>query len=438
VVSSAVFVFFILLLLISLRIPVAYSLGFVGLLITIHFNGIGGLGLVAPTLWSSVASYPLAAAVLFIFLGSVINHCGLGSVIYAAIARLLYFLPGSAAVSTTMGCAILAALNGSSVATAAAVGGMAVKEMQKLGYKADFASGTVAAAGTLGIIIPPSIPLIIYGIITEQSIRELFIAGIIPGIILAIGFSMFQIFVARRGKSSESGSGAVEAIIFRNKREYFRQAILALRDLAPIAVLIFCILGSIYTGIATITESAAIGAVGSFLIALMYRKMTLEIFKKIIMESSKTASMVGLIIVGAMLFGYGLTTSNIAPDLAHSLTNLGIPRWGFFIIINLMLIFLGCFMEVISILVITMPVLLPIIVKLGWDPVWFGIIFTINMEMALITPPVGLNLYVVQGVANDIPLESIAKGAIPYVLILMAAIIICGLMPQIVLWLPKL
>jgi C4-dicarboxylate transporter DctM subunit len=419
-----------LLAVLIIGVPVAFALIGVALAsIAILGGGLDALGLAAPTLWSSVANFTLTAVPLFILMGAIISASGMGSRLYGALATLMDGVPGGLTVATTLACTIMAAVSGSSVATAGAIGRFSVNEMRRFGYRDETACGAVAAGGTLGILIPPSIPLIVYGIIAQESIGALFIAGIVPGIIMAASFVAYQVWIAMR----ETRRRPVAA----RKQVTRRERLAALKHIIPVALLIWVILGTIYQGIATPTEAAALGVLASLLLSgAIYRELTFAKLLTILRETAKGSVMVLMIIAGAMLFGYAMTTSNVAPTLSRVVAEMNVPPWVAFLSINLLLIFLGCFMETLSIIVITAPILIPIIVAFGWDPVWFGIIMTINMEMALITPPVGLNLFVVQGVVEDVTLSRIIAGTMPYVFIMGAVLLLVAVFPELATFLP--
>jgi C4-dicarboxylate transporter DctM subunit len=297
--------------------------------------------------------------------------------------------------------------------------------MRRFGYRDSDACGAVAAGGTLGILIPPSIPMIVYGIIAGQSIGKLFMAGIVPGIMMSLSFALFQVILAMRRRTRDGGTGP-------GKRVSMRDRFVALRDIVPMAILIWIILGSMYTGFATPTESAALGTIGSLAISgVIYRELTWQKLRVVLRNTARGSVMVLMIIAAAMVFGYVMTTTQVASAISQLVASSGLPPWALFISINLLLIFLGCFMETLSIIVVTMPILVPIISALGWDLIWFGIILTINMEMALIHPPVGLNLFVVQGVVPDVKLGRIIIGALPYVFIMAAMLALIAIFPAI-------
>jgi C4-dicarboxylate transporter DctM subunit len=407
-------------------VPVAYSMLLVAIAsLLLVGGGMDALGLIASTAWGAVTSFTLTAVPVFILMGAIISVSGMGSRLYNALSTLLHGMPGGLAVATTLACTIMAATSGSSVATAAAIGGFAIKEMRRFGYRDSDACGAVAAGGTLGILIPPSIPMIVYGVIAGQSIGKLFMAGIIPGIIMSLSFALYQVILAIR-------RGALDAGAKSAKRVTVRDRIVALRDIVPMAILIWVILGSMYTGFATPTESAALGTVGSLVISgVIYRELTWEKLRLALRSTARGSVMVLMIIAAAMVFGYVMTTTQVAAAISQVVAGSGLPPWALFISINLLLIFLGCFMETLSIIVVTMPILVPIISALGWDLIWFGIILTINMEMALIHPPVGLNLFVVQGVVPDVKLMRIILGALPYVFIMAAVLALIAVFPSI-------
>ena len=408
-------------------VPVAFAL-FATAIATLLIAAGGdwsSLGLVSSTVWDSVTNFTLTAVPLYILMGAIIASSGMGARLYGAIATLFAGLPGSLAVATTIACAVMAAISGSSVATAAAIGRFSVNEMRRFGYRESDACGAVAAGGTLGILIPPSIPMIVYGVIAEESVGKLFMAGILPGLLLAVLFSAYQMWLARTRAGAVAQPAQARSVSVSDR-------LWALLDLLPVGTLIAIILGAIYTGIATPTETAAIGVAVSFVLAtVLYRELDWSKCGIILMETGRGSIMVLTIIAGAMLFGYALTTTDVAPTLSRMVAGADLPPWLVFIAINLLLLFLGCFLETLSIIVITTPIIIPVIDTFGWDKVWFGVILMINMEMALITPPVGLNLFVVKGVIPEVPLRRIIAGTLPYVLIMALALALVAVLPQV-------
>lgn len=427
-IGAAMFAALVVCLLIG--IPVAFALITVAVVSLAIHGGVDALGLVGSTLWSSVTGFTLTAVPLFILMGAIISTSGMGSRLYSAISVLLNGVPGALTVATTVACGVMAAVSGSSVATAGAIGRLSVNEMRRFGYRDSTACGAVAAGGTLGILIPPSIPFIVYGIIAEQSIGKLFISGIIPGLVMIAVFVAYQVGLALHERRNWRGA-APEKVTMRARAR-------ALWDLVPISILIWIILGSIYQGIATPTEAAALGVVASLLLSgLIYRELTWPKVVEILAATARGSVMVLMIIAAAMLFGYALTTTNVAPTLSRSVAELGVEPWVAFIAITALFLFLGCFMEVLSIIVITIPILIPIINVFGWDLIWFGVILVINMEMALITPPVGLNLFVVQGVVRDVPLTRIIVGTLPYVVLMLFVLTLVAVFPGLATYLPS-
>lgn len=421
-----------LLVALMIGIPVAFAMIAVAIgSLAIVGGGIDALGLVASTLWSSVTSFTLTSLPLFILMGAIVSNGGMGTRMYTALSTILHGVPGGLAVATTLACTIMAATSGSSVATAASVGGFSIKEMRRFGYRDSDACGAVAAGGTLGILIPPSIPFIVYGVIAEQSIGKLFIAGIIPGLIMSMSFMVFQVILAMRRNAQAPGAKS-------ERRVGVRERVVALGDLVPMAIMILTILGSIYAGIATPTEAAALGVVASVLISgVIYRDLSWTKIVHILEETAQSIVMVMMIVAGAMLLGYAITTTNVAPTLSRTVAEMHVAPWALFISINLLLILLGFFLEPVPIIVVIMPILIPIISAFGWDMIWFGVILVINMEMALIHPPVGLNLFVVQGVAPDVKLVRIMLGALPYVIIMACVLALVAVFPGLATYLPS-
>jgi len=416
-----------LLLLLITGIPIAFGLGFVSAVgIYIVLGGVNALSVLSTVAYTGVSSFALTCIPLYILMGSLITVTGLGSKLYGGMYKWLSWVPGGLSIASTVACGIFAAVSGSSVATASVMSNLALPEMKKRQYKDSLATASIAAGGTLGILIPPSIPMIVYGIATKASIGKLFIAGVIPGIMLMIFFVFYEIVAAWRG------AAPVENVKF-----LLKEKLLALLDIVPFLLLIFFILGSIYAGIATPTEAAAIGVVITILLGLAYRKLNFQKIWIALGVSTRTTAMLLMIIMGAMLFGYLLAAIDFPQNLVTVANEMEISRWWILVAINVIFLVLGCFMETISIIVICAPIVVPIIIQLGWDPIWFGVIMTINMEMALITPPVGLNLFVVKDVAEDVELRTIIKGVAPFIVIMAIMIIIVALIPDLALWLPK-
>ncbi len=412
-----------LLAVLSLGVPIAFALLFVALT-SLYITGGGwdALGLIPSTYWSSVATFTLTSVPMFMFMGAIISASGMGARLYAALSAILDGMPGGLAVATTLACGVMAAVSGSSVATAAAIGGFAVAEMRRHGVPQGQACGAVAAGGTLGILLPPSIPLIVYSVIAEQSIGKLFLATLVPGAIMAAAFASFQMLLSSaHGGRRERRTRPLASL---------RARLMALKDIGPFVLLIAIILGSLYGGLATPQEAASLGIIaGLFLAGVVYREVTVEKFGQILLNAARSSVMILAVISSAIVFGYVMTASQIAASLTQAVAHAHVAPWMLFVSINLLLIFLGCFMETIAIIVVTMPVLVPVVQAYHWNLIWFGVIVVINMEMALIHPPVGLNLFVVQSVAPDVPLRRIVLGTLPYVFIMASVLALIGVFP---------
>ncbi len=416
-----------LLAVLSLGAPIAFALMFVALIsLFVTGGGFDALSMVANTYWSSVTTFTLTSVPMFMFMGAIVAASGMGARLYGALATILDGVPGGLVVATTVACGVMAAVSGSSVATAAAIGGFAIAEMRRHAVPDTQACGAVAGGGTLGILLPPSIPLIIYSIISEQSIGRLFMATIVPGLIMALAFASFQVFLALRRSARAQRTEAPRRLATVWER------VAALRDIGPFALLIVIILGSLYRGLATPQEAASLGIVASLLLAgLVYRELSWNTFKSIIITAAQSSVMILAVIASAIVFGYVMTTSQVAFALTNAVGQAHVSPWVLFLSINLLLIFLGFFMETIGIIVVTMPILIPVVQAFHWDLIWFGVIVVINMEMALIHPPVGLNLFVVQSVAPDVPLHRIVMGTLPYVFIMAAVLALVAVFPAL-------
>ncbi|WP_342542111.1 TRAP transporter large permease [Paenisporosarcina sp. FSL H8-0542] len=410
--------------LLLLGLPVAFALATLAVAGMFFFNGGTFSFMQVPIIsYKALDDFSLTALPMYVLMSQVLLVSGVGRDLYEMASRWFRHFPGGLAIATLFCCAIFAAISGSSVATAITIGSVALPEMVKRGYNKRHVLGLLAAGGTLGILIPPSVPMIIYGSVTGESIGKLFIAGIIPGLILTLSFMVFAAYQARHLKDAPA--------TWKERMDATKTAIWGL--MLPVIVI-----GGIYTGIFTPTEAAAVGVVLSFAIAaFFYRNLNLENFKKIIISTVKTNAMILFIIVGAMLLGYIMTILQIPQTITTYATEQDINPWVVFILINIVLLILGMFLETISILVITLPILYPIIVALGFDPIWFAIIMVINMELALISPPVGLNLFVLKGIDRTNTIDEIVKGVIPYAIIMLLLMVLLSIFPEIATFLIK-
>lgn len=404
--------------LLLLGLPVAFALALLAVLGMYLFNG-GTLAFMQIPIisYKSLDDFSLTALPMYVLMSQILVVSGVGRDLFEMASRWFRHFPGGLAIATIFCCTIFSAISGSSVATALTVGTVALPEMVRRGYPKRHVLGLLAAGGTLGILIPPSVPMIIYGSVTGESIGKLFMAGIVPGIILTISFMLFAAFQARSLRE--------EPATWPERMESLKKSIWGL--LLPLIVI-----GGIYTGLFTPTEAAAIGVVVSFAIAaFVYRNLNKENFEKIIISTVKTNAMILFIIVGAMLLGYVMTVLQIPQAITNFATAQDISPWVIFIFINLALLVLGMFLETISILVITLPILFPIVVALGFDPIWFAVIMVINMELALISPPVGLNLFVLKGLNRENQIDEIVKGVLPYAAIMVIFIVVLSFFPEI-------
>ncbi len=409
--------------LLLVRTPVAITLGGLGVILLWS----KGLPLVSvpQRLHGSMESFELMAVPLFLLMSNVLLKGGVGRDLFAAIQSWVGHWPGGLGVATILSCTLFAAISGSSVATAATIGTVAIPEMTKRGYSRHFVFGMLAAGGTLGILIPPSIPLILYGVIAEQSIPKLFLAGIGPGLFLAVAFLLYGVFRSMFSDDFQSLPKASWA-------ERRRSSILAL----PTVFLAVCIIGSIYGGIATPTESAGIGFVMALVITIAMRRMTFKSLKEAVEASLRTSVMMMLIVAGAKLFSFAITLYLIPQSISQTLTTTFTDPSFFILAVGVVLLIMGCFLETLSMLLIMVPVLLASVINIGIDPIWFGIFFVVLIELGLITPPVGMNLFVIQAVGKA-RIEEVAKGAIPFAVIMLLTAVLMWFWPELVLFLPN-
>lgn len=397
-------------------VPVAFTLAVLAAIGMYWFNG-GALGLsqVPIIAYKALDDFTMSALPMYVLMSQILLFSGVGKELYEMASRWLRHLPGGLALATLVCCGIFAAISGSSVATAVTIGMVAIPEMTARGYDKKAVLGLLAAGGTLGILIPPSVPMIIYGSVTGESVGKLFIAGVLPGILLLLIFMGYASWKMRHIKEAPA--------TWAERWQGTRKAIWGL--MMPVLII-----GGIYSGIFTPTEAAAAGVVFSALVAgLVYRSLSWDNIKKILLSTVATNAMILFIIVGAMLFGFILTSLQIPQAMTEMATSLPVSKWVVFILINILLLVLGCFLETVSILVITLPILYLIITALGFDPIWFAIIMVVNMELALITPPVGLNLFVLKGVDPSSPISTIVRGAAPYAVIMVLFIVLLAVFP---------
>ncbi|HZB36768.1 MAG TPA: TRAP transporter large permease [Beijerinckiaceae bacterium] len=408
--------------------PVAFGLGAVGIAFLVLFQGVDSLRVAAETLYSGLHDFTLVSIPMFVMMGAAIGSSPAGRDLYIALDRWLYRVPGGLVISNLGACALFAALTGSSPATCAAIGKMGIPEMRRRGYPDAVATGSICAGGTLGILIPPSITFILYGIATETSIGRLFLAGVMPGIMLTALFMVWTLFYIWR-----SGFRAYAADFRYSWAEKFA----SIPKIAPFLVIVIGVMYVLYGGVATPSEAAGVGAALCVVLAIViYRMWSPMAWWEILRSTTRESVMILMIIATAVLFSYMLTSLYITQTLAEAIAAAELNRWVLMALINLFLLVCGCFIPPAGIILMTAPILLPIITAAGFDPIWFGVIVTINMEIGLITPPVGLNLFVVNAIAPDVPTKTVLWGSVPYVLCMMLALVILCIFPGIATWLP--
>lgn len=414
--------------------PIAFALGVTSLAAMFLFMDAYQISVVADMVFEGVNDFGLLSIPLFIFMGMIAALTRAGSDLYECFHRWLYKVPGGLGIGNIAACSIFAALTGSSPACAAAIGTMGIPEMRKRGYSEGLATGIIAAGGTLGILIPPSVTMIVYGMATETSIGKLFIAGIFPGLLMTILFSCWVPFSYLRNRSLNLAAG----FQMPEKKAYsLREKLSITAKILPLVIVVALVLSSLYTGWATPSEAAGVGAFLVLVVAMIfYRIYKIHDLKNILMRTCRESTMIMMIIATSFLFGSILTNLYIAQTLAQQIVALQVNRWVIMALINVLLLVGGCFLPPVAIILIICPILHPIITGLGFDPIWFGVIITLNLEAGLITPPVGLNLYVIQGIAPDIPLAKVLRGSMPFMLLLMLGIVILSFFPQIATWLP--
>lgn len=414
-----------LLLLLVMGLPVAFSLGMAGVAGMLLFMGGDGALAQLPIIgYKSLDDFVLTAVPLYILMSQILLTGKVGNDLFELANKWLRHLPGGLGIATVMACAVFAAITGSSVACAVTIGAIAIPEMLARGYERSLVLGAVAAGGTLGILIPPSIPMILYGAITDESIGKLFMSGVVPGAILTVLFIMIVVYRSRNlpREAAASWDERISAL----KKSFWGL-------LLPVIVV-----GGIYTGIFTPTEAAGIGTVYSLIITFgIYRTLSLKDMPEILEDTIKTTCMIFAIMIGASLFGFVLTILDAPQALTNFVVDMQTNRWVIFVAINILLLFLGCILESVSIIFITLPILFPLIVRLGFDPIWFNVVMLINLELALITPPVGMNLFVLQGISPDSKMTQIIKGVIPFGAVMAVEILLLCFFPEIATWLPS-
>jgi len=420
--------FVVLFALMLLRVPVGMAMGLVG--VTGFGYIVGGapaLKIVGHTSMRTVTDWNFAVVPLFLLMGSFATTSGMSRELFRAANGFLGHFRGGLGIATIAACGGFAAICGSSVATAATFSRVAYPEMRRYGYPQSFATGVIAAGGTLGIMIPPSTVFAVYGLITEQDVGKLFIAGILPGL-LAV-----TMYVATINLIALSRPGYLPA----GPRTPWRERIEGMRDVWATLLLFVFVIGGIYGGVFTATEAAGMGAGGAFLIGILRGRLSLADIRRSLLETTRTTAAVFTVLIGAILFGYFLTVTQTPQKLTEFLTGLGLGRYQVLALIMVMYLGLGCLMDALAMIILTVPVVFPVIVALGFDPIWFGVLIVMTVELGLIHPPVGMNIFVIKSVIEDAKISTIFYGVLPFIITDILRLIILIVFPVIATYLPS-
>ena len=414
--------------LLATGMPIAFALGLAAVSALLLQGGSAMLYVLGDTMYSGIANLAYVSIPMFVMMGAAVASSPAGSDLYTSLDRWLNRVPGGLVLSNIGACAVFSGMTGSSPATCAAIGKMGIPEMLRRGYPASVASGSIAAGGTLGILIPPSVTLIVYGIATETSIGRLFMAGVFPGLMLTVLFMAWALIDCRR-KGYEFGA--------RGARYTLRQKLETLPRVLPFLLIIAGTLYVLYGGIATPSEAAGAGAFLTLVVVILaYRLFRVKAVSGILAAAMRESVMIMMIMASAELFAFALSSLFITQTIAAEIAALDVNRWALMGIINVFLLVAGMFLPPVAVIVMAAPLLFPIVTQAGFDPYWFAIVLTINMEVGLITPPIGLNLFVINAIAPDIRTRDILWGALPYVLVMFLAILILCVFPGIATWLP--
>src|SRR3984893_6615402 len=426
--AAAVTGFAILFALMLLRVPVGMALGLVGVSGFAYLvNGDAALKIVGHTSMRTVTDYTFGVIPMFILMGAFVTNSGMSRELFRAANGFARARRGGLGVATIAACAGFAAISGSSVATAATFSTVAYPEMRHYGYPQSFAAGVIAAGGTLGAMLPPSTVLAVYGIITEQDIGKLFIAGILPGVLAASMYMMtVAVIVWARPKYLPAGPRAT-----------WPERMAGLRDIWATLLLFFFVIGGLYGGLFTPTEAGGMGAGGAFLIGVLRGRLKRVDVRRSLLQATRTAAAVFTVLIGALLFGYFLAITQTPQKVTAFLVGLGLGRYGVLALIMLMYIVLGCLMDALAMVILTVPIIFPVIKELGFDPIWFGIIIVMTVELGLIHPPVGMVVFVIKSVIGDLNFSTIFAGVLPFIVTDLVRLVILIAFPIIALWLPS-
>ena len=424
----AVIGFVVLFVLMLLRVPIGMAMGLVGVSGFAYLVGGGpALKIVGHTTMRTVTDYNFAVIPLFLLMGAFATTSGMSRELFRAANAFVGHLRGGLGIGTIAACGGFAAICGSSVATAATFSKVAYPEMRRFGYPQSFATGVIAAGGTLGIMIPPSTVFAVYGLITEQDVGKLFIAGIVPGI-LAVIMYMATISIIGAARPGYLPAGP---------RHSWQERLAGLRDVWATILLFAFVIGGIYGGVFTATEAAGCGAGGAFIIGLLRRRLSRADILRALLETTRVTAAVFTILIGALLFGYFLTVTQTPQKVTEFLTGLGLGAYGVLAIILLMYLVLGCLMDALAMIILTVPIIFPVIKALGFDPIWFGVIVVMTVELGLIHPPVGMNIFVIKSVIDDVKISTIFYGVLPFIITDLIRLAILVAFPILATWLPS-
>ena len=425
--AIAVLGFVVLFALMLLRVPVGMAMGLVGVVGYSWIVGPGpALKLVGQTSMRTVTDYTFGVIPMFMLMGALVSVSGVSRELFRAANSMIGHLRGGLGVATVLACGGFAAICGSSVATAATFSAVAYPEMRRFNYPQSFSTGVIAAGGTLGAILPPSTVLAVYAILTQQDIGKLFMAGVVPGI-LAMAMYVMTIALIVRARPDWLPAG---------EHKPWSERLVDLKAVwAPLVLFVF-VIGGLYGGFFTPTEAGGVGASGAFILGLVRRKLDGPKIREALLSATRTAAAVFTVLIGALLFGYFLTITQSPQKLTEFLTGLGIGRYGVLALIMLMYLVLGCLMDAMAMIILTVPIIFPVIVALGFDPIWFGVIIVMTVELGLIHPPVGMNVFVLKSVVKDVSFTTIFKGVLPFIVTDIVRLVILIAFPMIALWLP--
>jgi tripartite ATP-independent transporter DctM subunit len=420
--------FLVLFILMLLRVPVGMAMGLVGVTGYAYIAGPGpALKLIGQSSMRTVTDYTFGVIPMFMLMGAFVSVSGVSKELFRAANAFIGHMRGGLGVATVLACGGFAAICGSSVATAATFSSVAYPEMRRFGYPQSFSTGVIAAGGTLGAMLPPSTVLAVYAILTQQDIGKLFMAGIVPGLLAMLLYVITIMIIVRLRPDW----------LPRGEKKSWPDRFRGLKDVwAPLVLFIF-VIGGLYGGFFTPTEAGGVGASGAFLLGVLRGKLDRAGIRSALLSATRTSAAVFTVLIGALLFGYFLTITQVPQKLMEMLTGMGVGRYGILAMIMVMYLVLGCLMDAMAMIILTVPIIFPVIVQLGFDPIWFGVIIVMTVELGLIHPPVGMNVFVIKSVVKDVSFTTIFKGVIPFVVTDLIRLVILICFPIIALWLPS-